>query len=58
MALQLYDAKKATAPATESSKDELTKLSNKIAALKSGARSKTYLGLSNQGATCYMNSAI
>ena len=27
-------------------------------ALKSGVRMKTYLGLSNQGATCYMNSAI
>ena len=47
MALQLYDATKATASATESSKDELSRLSTKIAALKSGARSKTYLGLSN-----------
>ena len=58
MALQLYDKTKAEVPAPESSKEELSRLSTKIAALKSGARSKPYLGLSNQGATCYMNSAI
>ena len=42
----------------DSSKEELSKLSSKIQALKSGTRSKKYIGLSNQGATCYMNSAI
>ena len=39
-------------------KDELDKIDQKIERLRSGKREKKYLGLSNQGATCYMNSAI
>jgi len=39
-------------------KDELDKIDQKIERLRSGKRDKKHLGLSNQGATCYMNSAI
>ena len=37
---------------------ELDRVAEKIRALKAGEREKRYIGLNNQGATCYMNSAI
>jgi len=37
---------------------ELDRVNLKIEKLRKGERDKKYLGLSNQGATCYMNSAI
>ena len=37
---------------------DLGKLTKKIENLKQGKRDKKYIGLGNQGATCYMNSAI
>ena len=40
------------------SNEEISRSKAKLAQLKAGERSKKYLGLSNQGATCYMNSAI
>ena len=40
------------------SQDELDKVAKKIKMLRSGIRDKKYVGLNNQGATCYMNSAI
>ena len=37
---------------------EIKKLEETIQRLQSGERNSKYLGLNNQGATCYMNSAI
>ena len=37
---------------------EIDNVAKKIEMLKNKERQKKYLGLSNQGATCYMNSAI
>jgi len=37
---------------------ELDRVAEKIRKLSAKEREKRYIGLSNQGATCYMNSAI
>ena len=38
--------------------NDIEKAKQKIKDLEEGKRGSKYLGLSNQGATCYMNSAI
>ena len=65
MALALYDADKAKAqatvktPATPSyTPNEIERVQEKIKQLQKGERKNKYIGLNNQGATCYMNSAI
>lgn len=40
------------------SQDEIERISEKINMLQNKNRVKKYVGLNNQGATCYMNSAI
>ena len=39
-------------------KESIENVRLKIQLLQQGKRSKKYIGLANQGATCYMNSAI
>lgn len=65
MAIALYDADKAKAqaavktPTTPSyTPNEIERVQDKIKQLQTGIRTKKYIGLNNQGATCYMNSAI
>ena len=66
MALVMYDADKAKAQADVKTRtitpsyspNEIERVQDKIKQLKSGERKKKYIGLNNQGATCYMNSAI
>ena len=73
MALVVYDADKAKASidgmlpsggyggsgsGVGGSQTQIEKTQKKIRDLEEGLRTRKYLGLSNQGATCYMNSAI
>ena len=67
MALVLYQdpvatSSTATAGATSSTSNkdshELDAISKRIVALTSNIRATPYIGLQNQGATCYMNSLI
>ena len=68
MALTLYDPNKAVSnllptPTTSSSWigggiTEVERINRKIENLKRTSRTSKYLGFNNQGATCYLNSAI
>jgi len=70
MALQLYDPLKANMNLESHQKHpekkekvggtkfEIDEANRNLEQLKSGKRFKKYFGLSNQGATCYMNSAL
>lgn len=44
--------------AEPTNENEIQRVQDKIKQLKSGERKNKYIGLNNQGATCYMNSAI
>ena len=61
MALQVYNKDKAMAAVNSGvvdNSDEIERVSKKIEKLQKQDRDKKYVGLNNQGATCYMNSAI
>ena len=59
MALVVYEsAKKSTTTGESGDKTELDRITARIEALESNNRVTPYIGLQNQGATCYMNSLI
>lgn len=59
MTLVLFDDKsKANAQGKEYESTELKSVRNKLDTLTTGHRILPYIGLSNQGATCYMNSLL